>query len=201
MNGPMLLDMDLGSRGAHVSSHTSKGAMQRAALLGTPPDEMSNPGGQIAPTQTRIFRARSDQALGSLSEQFVQNLAVFPKSGGVIHNQYGVYVPGTVLGQNAEVTHEIDRSTSGIVRVTITAYPSRQEHSDPVTLVDCGAELRWLAEHRNEYAGQWVALDGDRLIAAGREARQVYEVVRQSGVDLPLVTQVEPADELPFGGW
>ena len=35
----------------------------------------------------------------------------------------------------------------------------------PVALPDSTRELRWLTEHAREYAGQWVALDGDRLIA------------------------------------
>lgn len=68
-------------------------------------------------------------------------------------------------------------------------------------VLDCTRELRWLAEHREEYAGQWVALDGDKLLVAGAEAREVYEGARRSGVELPLVVQVESPDELPFGGW
>ena len=33
--------------------------------------------------------------------------------------------------------------------------------------------LRWLKAHKAEYAGQWVALDGERLIAAGETEREV----------------------------
>lgn len=67
--------------------------------------------------------------------------------------------------------------------------------------LNCTRELRWLTEHRHEYAGQWVALDGDKLLASGSEASAVYEAARDSGVELPLVVQVESADDLPFGGW
>jgi hypothetical protein len=68
--------------------------------------------------------------------------------------------------------------------------------------IDCSLELRWLAEHSREYAGQWVALDGDRLLAHGESAREVYEAVHASEVRLPLVVLVEAADQnLPFGGW
>lgn len=67
--------------------------------------------------------------------------------------------------------------------------------------LDCAEEMRWLTEHRDEYAGQWVALDGERLIASGVSAKVVYETARAAGVELPLVVQVEPADQLPFGGW
>jgi uncharacterized protein DUF5678 len=34
--------------------------------------------------------------------------------------------------------------------------------------------LRWLDENREKYSGQWVALDGDRLIVSGPTAKEVY---------------------------
>ena len=66
---------------------------------------------------------------------------------------------------------------------------------------DAAAELRWLARHGDKYAGQWVALDGNRLIAHGTNARQIHEAARRRKGKLPLVVQVEPAPKLPFGGW
>ena len=60
---------------------------------------------------------------------------------------------------------------------------------------------RWLDEHRDEYVGQWVALEGDHLLASGPDGRAVYEAARAAGVRAPLVTRVEPRDELPFAGW
>lgn len=66
---------------------------------------------------------------------------------------------------------------------------------------DCAQELRWLAEHGLEYAGQWVALDRDRLLAHGADARAVYEAAHNAGISLPLVVLVEPADRPAFGGW
>jgi Family of unknown function (DUF5678) len=62
-------------------------------------------------------------------------------------------------------------------------------------------EQRWLDEHRDEYLGQWVALEGDRLLASGADGRAVYEAARAAGVRAPLVTRVEGRDELPFAGW
>ena len=70
-----------------------------------------------------------------------------------------------------------------------------------VPVIDRGREMRWLIEHRDEYAGQWVALAGDRLIAHGSAAREVFAAARAAGVERPLVAQVEPKDALPFGGW
>jgi len=76
--------------------------------------------------------------------------------------------------------------------------------SEPTSLaepLDSTSEQRWLAEHGRDYAGKWVALDGDRLLAQGENAREVYAAVRDSGVRLPLVVRVSPPDQLPFGGW
>jgi hypothetical protein len=62
--------------------------------------------------------------------------------------------------------------------------------------------LRWLHENREKYLGQWVALDGDRLIASGPTAKEVYSKAKAEGVEIPfveLVTDPEPAPST--GGW
>ena len=62
-------------------------------------------------------------------------------------------------------------------------------------------EQRWFGEHRDEYLGQWVALEGYRLLAREADGRTVWEEARSAGGRAPLVTRVEPRDELPFAGW
>ena len=62
-------------------------------------------------------------------------------------------------------------------------------------------ELRWLAKESAPYAGQWVALDGYRLIAYGPELPPVSTAAREAGVENPLLTHVPPDGDLPFGGW
>jgi hypothetical protein len=62
--------------------------------------------------------------------------------------------------------------------------------------------LRWLQENREKYAGQWVALDGDRLIASGPTAREVYSKAKAEGVEIPFVELVTERESGPFtGGW
>ena len=61
-------------------------------------------------------------------------------------------------------------------------------------------ELAWLREHRRQYAGRWVALRGNDLLATGDCAREVYEQIADRN-DTPLVVQVEPTPEQPFAGW
>ena len=62
-------------------------------------------------------------------------------------------------------------------------------------------EMAWVQVHRAEFAGQWVALDGEQLLAYGTDAREVFAAARESGVHEPLVLKIEATDALPFGGW
>jgi len=71
----------------------------------------------------------------------------------------------------------------------------------PIKQPDYRPSMRWLAEHAREYAGQWVALDGDRLIAHGPDARTVYAAANADGAYLPLVTQVADPDAPPYIGF
>lgn len=64
----------------------------------------------------------------------------------------------------------------------------------PISVPDSTRELRWLAEHWREYVGQWVALDGDRLIAHGPDAKEVYAAADADGAYLPLVDLVWDRD-------
>jgi hypothetical protein len=62
-------------------------------------------------------------------------------------------------------------------------------------------EYEWLRQHRHEYAGQYVAIEGDKLYAHGPEGRKTLAEARQAGAKHPLIVRVEAEDELPFGGW
>lgn len=77
-----------------------------------------------------------------------------------------------------------------------------QSHARPNgRAVDLSRELRWIEEHRAEYAGEWVAVRGDKLLGSGTDGRRVYEAARAAGDERPFVTRVEPNGELPFAGW
>lgn len=60
-------------------------------------------------------------------------------------------------------------------------------------------EALWLAAHREEYAGKWVALNGDSLLASGETASEVFGKIRGL-CDCSLVTRVD-VENVPFGGW
>lgn len=59
--------------------------------------------------------------------------------------------------------------------------------------------MRWLDKNRSSFGGQWVALDGEKLLAADASAKQVFSEVGDLE-PVPLVIRVEQ-DETPFAGW
>ena len=62
--------------------------------------------------------------------------------------------------------------------------------------------LRWLDENREKHSGQWVALDGDRLIASGPTAKEVYSKAKAEGVEIPFIELVTDPEPVPStGGW
>lgn len=61
--------------------------------------------------------------------------------------------------------------------------------------------MKWIDDHRAEYLGQWVALEGERLVSHGPNARQVHQQAKAAGIEIPFVVRVE-REEGPFvAGW
>jgi hypothetical protein len=60
--------------------------------------------------------------------------------------------------------------------------------------------LKWVDEHREEFDGEFVVLDGDELIAHGTDSKTVYDNARARGYKSPFLKRVK-AKVLPFGGW
>ena len=62
-------------------------------------------------------------------------------------------------------------------------------------------ERAWIEAHRERYLNQWVALDGDRLVAHGADAKRVYDEAREQGITSPYLERVSPKPEAFIGGW
>ncbi len=79
------------------------------------------------------------------------------------------------------------------------------EPRDPEDLQREAAEYRsakqWIAAHRAEYLGQWVALEGDRLISHGPNALQVDAAARAAGVAAPFVVRIVEEPKFFYSGW
>ena len=82
-------------------------------------------------------------------------------------------------------------------RATNGERQGSQAHANP-----SAKSLRWLYENREKYSGQWVALDGDCLIASGPTAKEVYSKAKAEGVEIPFVELVtDPVPVPSTGGW
>ena len=86
---------------------------------------------------------------------------------------------------------------------------SLQQHQRVMVTIDDGpwlpaagsAEMAWLKAHGHEYAGQWVALVGDRLVAHGADARPVRDEARRRGFAVPLMHRPSEAETGPQAFW
>jgi hypothetical protein len=94
-------------------------------------------------------------------------------------------------------------------RVKLREYLSTQEEKDQAVeeareraracaTRDLSAEYRWIEEHRDEYAGQWVALKGDCLISHGPRGKEAYDAAIDAGYPDAFMLFVEPRDDRPF---
>ncbi len=59
---------------------------------------------------------------------------------------------------------------------------------------------KWLAENREKYMNQWVCLDGDKLIAHGKDALEVDRQAKEAGIKAPFLEHIVE-EKYPFGGW
>lgn len=91
------------------------------------------------------------------------------------------------------------------------AQPASQEPSRriPESLHDSNGNeevrqrrMEWLKSHREEYGGQYVALDGDQLLAVGPNYRIAREKALAAGKSNAFVTYLSKPDEIAeMGGW
>ncbi|HEX4951623.1 MAG TPA: hypothetical protein VFZ34_33505 [Blastocatellia bacterium] len=80
------------------------------------------------------------------------------------------------------------------------AKPPRDKRVPAKPMKDRTRERQWVQEHKHEYAGQWVALDGHRLVAASCVQQEVWDAVDPTSPDRPLVLRISSPDDLPYIG-
>ena len=61
--------------------------------------------------------------------------------------------------------------------------------------------VAWLKAHADEYAGQHVALNGDRLVGSGRTIRDAEIAAQRNGYPQALLIRVPPKEGGTWGGW
>ena len=78
----------------------------------------------------------------------------------------------------------------------------RQNASRRVMTRDRATEMKWITRNRPAVADQWVAVEGDRLVAADADAQKVFAAAKAEGIESPFVVRILPDDLLPFvAGW
>src|SRR5579871_92335 len=90
-------------------------------------------------------------------------------------------------------------SVDVVLREALAAYV-RSANGGPAGIrrVPCRkrlAEMAWAAHPEPQFIGNWVALDGDRVLAAGPDAKAVYDQARRQGIEVPFVTYASPHAE------
>jgi hypothetical protein len=63
------------------------------------------------------------------------------------------------------------------------------------------AESNWIERNRQTFVGQWVAIQGEALIAQGTNARDVYLSTLQAGIQCPYIVHMTPNEDAYIGGW
>ena len=63
---------------------------------------------------------------------------------------------------------------------------------------DFSLQHQWLEKHRDEYDGQYVALDGNTLIAASQDGRDLAAKLRELGINGAFIAFVEGSGRPPF---
>jgi hypothetical protein len=86
------------------------------------------------------------------------------------------------------------------LRLRIDELPASRSDAAADDLQDYSkdqAAFKWINEHGWEYPGQWLALDGAKLLAHGTGLPGVAAAARAQNVQFPLLHLVEPPRDHP----
>jgi hypothetical protein len=138
------------------------------------------------PTELESLLAQKAAAAGVNVEQFavdvLRRVAEMPTNGA--------------LSADTRAEEELQQST----RNESANQPVPKVRRSTSGIVDLSKEREWVRQHRDEYRGRWVVLDGDRLIghaATAAEATVFVEQARAEGVRSPYIKLI-PLDDEPI---
>ncbi len=94
------------------------------------------------------------------------------------------------IGKDEFVCVVLEENLNQITVPHSPAFPAKILATD-LPIRDRSREYAWLEQHRDEYAGQYVMLDGDTLIAAGPNAKEITSLARERGIVGALLLYVE----------
>jgi hypothetical protein len=69
-----------------------------------------------------------------------------------------------------------------------------------IPVPDRTREWEWIRQHKDEYAGQWVAFEEGNLIAASLVQMDVVAALKSVQAKHPMIVRIPSPDDLPFIG-
>jgi hypothetical protein len=144
----------------------------------------------VSGTLAATKRGRSTSALSTLSDY--QGLR-----GGsnqtIAIGDFGLAIGWTMKRNDASSL------LSGKERATCAVRLLKEQRQRSLQKDRTDQEMRWLANNRHRFSGQWIAVLGETLLATGNTAKEVFARVADQAIP-PLVIRVED-EEPPFAGW
>jgi hypothetical protein len=133
--------------------------------------------------------------LGGRSPLFA--LSNYPSAFGEAGQRIGARNPGLAVARPGRRDNHRGSSRKERAIHAVNLLRERTRSSSQRDQTD--REMRWVADNRYRFRGQWIAVEGETLLAVGNTAKEVFEKVGKRPLP-PLVIQIERED-LPFAGW
>lgn len=100
-----------------------------------------------------------------------------------------------------EIAEKVPNLTSEERRELIRILQDEERKSKTGGGKNPSLNIEWLKDHRNEYAGNYVALFEGELIAFGRTVKEADTKAKAKGYKKTLLTYVATENEELWGGW
>ena len=109
----------------------------------------------------------------------------------------GSFLPSWPLASSQGAHHDREPSEPFVPKMRRSSSPA---YLQLPLAAGPAPEQEWLSKHECDYRGDWVALDGERLVAHGTDGKVVFRQAKAAGVPSPFLVFIEQ-DPLPSGGW
>ncbi len=111
-----------------------------------------------------------------------------------------------VLEQIATLTTEEQRELLALLSPPTTKNGASEQTVNGEILMktapgyDHTPRLQWLKDHAADYVGQYIAMDGDKLLAHGSDPEKVYAALQTSNPPVPYFGYIPLTDDSPMLG-
>ena len=113
---------------------------------------------------------------------------------------------GSTLPRRLSLSEEIERALTDWPSLQDILAKAKAQAPRPSSMLDTelrSSEINWLTSHWAElkqYQNQWVAIEGNRIVAHGASEVEVDEQARSHGITTPFVVYIPGKGEVPFIG-